>query len=409
MLIERIIMPSIRLSERVTSIKESPSAVAADHVRDLRAQGRNILSLTVGQPDFDTPESICEAAVEAIKHGETRYTSANGTPELRNAIKQYYLRRYGRPCEDDEICVGVGGKQVIALALMATLCPGDEVIVPAPYWVSYTDMAIMNSGTPVVVETTETDGFKMTPEELEQAISDSTRWLILNSPSNPSGAVYSTSELQALADVLRKHSDVLVLCDDIYNEIVFSDAKPEGLVSIAPDLADRILTVNGVSKTYAMTGWRIGFGIGPKALIGAMNKLVSQISSCASSVSQAAAAAALTGDQSAVGKMVQAYHERRDFAVERINQIDGLSCLSPDGAFYIYVNCAGLIGRHCPDGTVLSDDAAVSDYFLSQASVGTVPGTAYGLSPYFRISFATSIQVLGDAFDSIEQAISVLQ
>jgi aspartate aminotransferase len=270
-------------------------------------------------------------------------------------------------------------------------------------------MAIMNSGTPVVVETTEADGFKMTADELEQAISDSTRWLILNSPSNPSGAVYSTSELQALADVLRKHSDVLVLCDDIYNEIVFSDAKPKGLVSIAPDLANRILTVNGVSKTYAMTGWRIGFGIGPKALIGAMNKLVSQISSCASSVSQAAAAAALTGDQSAVGDMVQAYHERRDFAVERINQIDGLSCLSPDGAFYIYVNCAGLIGRHCPDGTVLGDDAAVSDYFLSQASVGTVPGTAYGLSPYFRISFATSIQVLGDAFDSIEQAIAVLQ
>lgn len=402
-------MSDIQLSDRVLSIKESPSAAAADRVRALRAQGRDILGLTVGEPDFATPPEVQDAAVAAIHAGQTKYTSANGTPELRAAIAGYALRRYALEIASDQICVGVGGKQVIFLALMATLRPGDEVIVPAPYWVSYPDMVTLNGGTPVTLTTSEQNGFKATPEQLEQAITPATRWIIFNSPSNPSGAVYTESELVAIADVLRAHPQVLVLTDDIYNEIVYSagGAAP-ALARVAPDLLDRLLIVNGVSKTYAMTGWRIGYGIGPTPLISAMNKLVSQISSCTSSVSQAAAAAALSGDQGVVADMVETYRHRRDLVVSGINEIDGLSCTAPNGAFYAYVNCSGLIGRTTPQGHSLDSDEQVSEYLLHEAEVAVVPGAAYGLSPYFRISFATDTTTLRRALEQMAAAIARL-
>ena len=400
---------AIHLADRVTRIKESPSTAATQRVRDLRAEGVEVLSLTVGEPDFDTPDFVKAAAEEAIRSGETKYTSVNGTPALQQAILDRVETRIGLRYSPAELAVGGGGKQVIFLALMATVSEGAEVIIPAPYWVSYPDMAVANHGTPVVVQTREEDRFTLTAEALAEAITPRTSWLILNSPGNPTGAVYSRAELEALAAVLREHPQVNVLTDEIYDEICFQAEPVQSLLLVAPDLRDRVLLVNGVSKTYAMTGWRIGYGVGPQQLVKAMNKLQSQVSTCASSISQAAAAAALTGDQSFIAEMTETYRRRRDLVVAGINAIPGLSCTTPDGAFYVYVNCEQVLGRTTSDGRVLDSDEALTLYLLDEARVAVVHGAAFGQSPYFRISFATSDEVLHSALDQIRAALAALR
>jgi aspartate aminotransferase len=392
----------------VSRIKSSASVAAAARVRELKAEGRRILDLTVGEPDFDTPGHIKAAAVEAISRGETKYTSVTGTPALQTAILQTLEQRTGLHYTPAEITIGGGAKQVIFTAFMASLDAGDEVIVPAPYWVSYPDMVLANEGTPVVVACGEDTGFKLTPEVLAGAMTGRTKWVILNAPSNPTGAVYSRDELRALADVLAAFPHVYVLTDEIYDQIYFGDGKLTSLVEVAPELKDRILAVNGVSKAYAMTGWRLGYAAGPAPVIAAINKLQSQISSCPSSVSQAAAVAALTGDQSFVRESLDVYRTRRDTAVAALNAVEGLSCTTPEGAFYAYVNCAGVIGRTAPDGTVIGDDQDFTLYLLDAASVAVIQGSAYGLGPYFRISYATSLDVIEESIAAIDKAVRAL-
>ncbi|AXJ10093.1 aspartate transaminase [Arthrobacter sp. PM3] len=395
-------------ASRVSRIKSSPSVAAAARVRELKAEGRRILDLTVGEPDFDTPAHIKAAAVDAIGRGETKYTSVTGTAPLQHAILQSLEARTGLRYGTDEITIGGGAKQVIFTAFMASLNEGDEVIVPAPYWVSYPDMVLANEGTPVIVPCGADTGFKLTPDALAAAITERTKWLILNTPSNPTGAVYSPDELRALADVLVHAPGVYVLTDEIYDQIYFGQGRLAGLAEVAPELKDRILMVNGVSKAYAMTGWRLGYGAGPAPLVAAMNKLQSQISSCPSSVSQAAAAAALSGDQSFVRESVEVYRERRDRAVAALNAVSGLSCTTPDGAFYAYVNCGGVIGKTTPDGTVIINDEDFTLYLLDAAGVAVIQGSAYGLGPYFRISYATSLAVIEESIAAIDKAVQAL-
>ena len=394
---------------RVQAIRESPSTQAAQRVRDLRTAGRTIVDLTVGEPDFDTPDHVKAAAVAAMDAGLTKYTPVNGIPALREAIAAKVLRRTGQAYGGNEIAVGGGAKQVIFLALMAGIDPGDEVIVPAPHWVSYPDMVAAHGGVPVVVPCGEADGFRLTPETLEAAITPRTRWLVLNAPGNPTGTLYTPHELAALAEVLDRHSRVMVLCDEIYDEITFTDRPATSLVSVAPRLRERILLVNGVSKTYAMTGWRLGWGLGDPGLIGAVNTLQSQSSSCPSSISQAAAVAALTGDEAFVRRSVAAYRERRDLIHGLLADVDGLAPVRPDGSFYLFVNCAGLLGRTTPDGATLTTDNDVVLFLLDHASVATIPGSAYGSSPYFRVSFAAAEPTLKDAAAAIGAAVATLR
>jgi aspartate aminotransferase len=401
-------MPEYVPASRVSRIKSSASVAAAARVRELKAEGRRILDLTVGEPDFDTPEHIKAAAVEAITRGETKYTSVTGTPALQKAILQTLELRTGLHYTPAEITIGGGAKQVIFTAFMASLNAGDEVIVPAPYWVSYPDMVLANDGTPVVIPCGEDSGFKLTPEALAGAITGRTKWVILNAPSNPTGAVYSRAELRALADVLAVHPHVSVLADEIYDQIYFGDGKLSSLVEVAPELKDRVLAVNGVSKAYAMTGWRLGYAAGPAPLIAAINKLQSQISSCPSSVSQAAAAAALTGSQGFVRDSVETYRKRRDTEVAALNAVDGLSCTTPEGAFYAYVNCAGVIGKTTPEGLVINNDQDFTLYLLDAASVAVIQGSAYGLGPYFRISYATSLDIIEESISAIDKAVQAL-
>ena len=395
-------------ASRVSRIKSSASVAAAARVRELKAEGRRILDLTVGEPDFDTPDHIKAAAVEAITRGETKYTSVTGTPALQQAILKTLELRSGLRYTPAEITIGGGAKQVIFTAFMASLNAGDEVIVPAPYWVSYPDMVLANDGTPVVVPCGEDSGFKLTPEALAGAITGRTKWVILNAPSNPTGAVYSRPELRALADVLKGHPHVSVLADEIYDQIYFGDGKLASLVEVAPELKDRVLAVNGVSKAYAMTGWRLGYAAGPAPLIAAINKLQSQISSCPSSVSQAAAAAALTGSQDFVRDSVETYRKRRDTAVAALNAVDGLSCTTPEGAFYTYVNCAGVIGKTTPEGQAIQNDQDFTLYLLDAAAVAVIQGSAYGLGPYFRISYATSLDIIEESIAAIDKAVQAL-
>ncbi|NEA98053.1 aspartate transaminase [Streptomyces sp. SID13726] len=382
---------------RVRRIKPSPSTAAAQRVRELKAQGHTILDLTVGEPDFDTPDHVKAAAIRAIEAGETKYTPVNGTSELRAAIRGKLLDRHGLKYDDSRITVGGGAKQVIFLALMATLDEGDEVVVPAPYWVSYPDMVRANDGTPVIVDCPESDGFKLTPAGLPAALTDRTRWLILNTPGNPTGAAYTTGELRALAEVLLDHPQVRVLTDEIYDEIWYDEGAGLSLAAAEPRLADRVFLTNGVSKTYAMTGWRIGYGVGPADLVTAINTLQSQISSCPSSVSQAAAAAALTGPQDFVRETVEVYRARRDTTVKLIGEIPQLSCTSPSGGFYLLVNCRAALGRSTPSGELLRDDEDFARYLLDREQVAVIHGSAYGAPGYFRISFATSADVLTEA------------
>jgi aspartate aminotransferase len=379
----------MELSERINRIKPSPSTAAAQRVRELRAAGHEILDLTVGEPDFDTPDHVKAAAIEAIRRGETKYTPVNGIPELRAAIAEKLGQRY----PIDQITVGGGAKQVIFLALMATLRPGDEVVVPAPYWVSYPDMVLANDGTPIIVPCPEADGFKLTAARLDAAITPATRWVILNAPSNPTGAAYSAAELRELADVLLDHPHVMVLTDEIYDEIWYEPSPIPSLPGVEPRLADRAFVTNGVSKTYAMTGWRIGYGAGPAKLVAAINKLQSQSSSCPSSVSQFAAVAALTGDQSFVRDCVATYQARRDETVKRLNDIPGLSCTTPSGGFYVFVSLADLPGT-------LTDEEFCR-HLLEAQQVAVIHGAAYGSPGYFRISFATSSAALTESCERI--------
>jgi len=395
-------------ASRVTRIKSSASVAAAARVRELKAEGIPIIDLTVGEPDFDTPDHIKAAAIEAINNGETKYTSVTGTPELQTAILRKIEGHTGQHYERNQLTIGGGAKQVLYVALMASLNEGDEVIVPAPYWVSYPDMVLANDGTPVIVACGEETGFKLTPGALAQAITPKTKWLILNAPSNPTGAVYTREELQALGAVLEQHPHVFILTDEIYDEVYFGDGRVTSLVNAVPALKDRILLVNGVSKAYAMTGWRLGYGVGPAPLIAAMNKLQSQTSSCPSSISQAAAVAALNGDQTFVRDSVEVYRKRRDAVVEGLNAINGLSVSPAEGAFYAYVNCSGVIGKTTKSGAVIENDQDFTLYLLDAARVAVIQGSAYGLGPYFRISFATSLETINAGVDSIRDAVNAL-
>ncbi|QUH02278.1 aspartate transaminase [Saccharopolyspora erythraea] len=395
-------------ARRVRRIKPSPSTAAAQRVRELKAQGHEILDLTVGEPDFDTPEHVKLAAIEAIRRGDTKYTPVNGTPELRAAISAKLAQRHGTHYPDEQITVGGGAKQVIFLALMATVDSGDEVVIPAPYWVSYPDMVLANDGTPSIVECAESNGFKLTARQLADAITERTRWVVLNAPGNPTGAAYDTAELRSLADVLLAHPHVRVLTDEIYDEIWYGAGQAPTLVGVEPRLRDRVLVTNGVSKTYAMTGWRIGYGAGAADLVAAINKLQSQISSCPSSVSQAAAVAALGGKQDFVGEMVATYRSRRDEVLHALGGIPGISCTTPRGGFYLFVNCTGLLGKRTPQGGVIGTDEDFSRYLLETQQVAVIHGAAYGSPGYFRISFATSSAVLAEAAARIGRACAEL-
>ncbi|MFK4761217.1 aspartate transaminase [Microbacterium sp. ZW T5_45] len=394
---------------RVQRIKESPSSAAAARVRELKAQGRAILDLTVGEPDFDTPRNVKAAAITAIEAGQTKYTPVNGTVALREAIRERMLRTTGIRYEDSQITVGGGGKQVIYLTFTASLNEGDEVIIPAPYWVSYPDMVRANDGTPVILETRAEDRYKVTPEALRSAITPRTKWVVLNAPSNPTGVLYTRGELEALGDVLAEAPHVRVLTDEIYDEIVFGDERAVGLAEAAPAIRDRVLTINGVSKSYAMTGWRLGYAVGDPAVIKALNLLQSQTSSCPSSITQAAAVEALVGDQSFVAESVAVYRERRDRAVALLGAIDGLTPISPDGAFYLFVDCSGLIGRRTAEGKVLENDQDVTFFLLDVAGVAVIQGSAYGAAPFFRMSFATDLATIEASGEAIAKAVSQLQ
>ncbi len=406
-------MSPSRIAERVRRIKPSPSTSAADRANELRRQGKSIVNLVVGEPDFDTPAHIRQAAAAAIEKGATRYTLMAGTVELRQAIVAKLARENGLTYAMDEIIATSGAKSAIFSALSITLGPGDEVIIPAPYWVSYPDMVLASDGVPVTVACPESDGFKLTPAKLAAAITPRTRWLLLNSPSNPTGASYTAAEYRALADVLAHHPQVLVMTDDIYEHIRFG-GRPDGqrtpphLLNVAPELRDRTLAINGVSKTYAMTGWRIGWVAGPRDLVQALDTLLSQSTGNCCSVSQAAAAAALNGDQRFVAESVAIYQQRRDRTLAQIRTIPGLSCRKPDGAFYLYVNCAGLIGKTTPGGQRLATDGDVVMYLLERVGVALVAGTAYGLSPYFRLSIATAIETLDEGCRRIALAVAEL-
>jgi len=403
----RRVLRMFRPSARVTRTRISASAAAAQRARELRAAGVDILELAQGEPDFNTPDHVIEAAYRAMKEGQTHYTPADGTAELKAAITAKFLRENGVVFKPENISAGAGGKQVLHNALMATLDPGDEVLIPAPSWAAYADITHYAGGVPVWVRTRAEHGFKLRPEELEAAVTPRTRWLMLNSPSNPSGAVYSEAELRALVAVLERRPHVWVIADDIYEHVLFDGRRFAMLAAIAPQLAARTLTVNGCSKTYAMTGWRLGYGAGPAELIRAMARLQAQSSLNPSSVSQAAAVAALNGPQDIVRERCAIFQSRRDKLVPRLNAIPGLSCLPPDGAFYAYVSCAGWLGKRTPQGKVLENDAEVTAYLL-ESGVALPNGAGYGLSPYFRVSFAAAQEHLDRACDRIETAAAKL-
>lgn len=391
------------ISDRLARIKPSPTIAMTTRAADLRTQGRDIISLSAGEPDFDTPENVRDAAKAAIDAGHTRYTAVDGTPSLKRAIVDKFARENGLDYAPAQITVGTGGKQILYNALMATLDDGDEVIVPAPYWVSYPDMVLLAGGTPVVVECDQASGFRLTPDALEAAITPRTKWLILNSPSNPSGTGYDRAQMAALCDVLLRHPQVWVLADDIYEHLVFDGFEFCTPAQVEPRLKDRVLTMNGVSKSYAMTGWRIGYGAGPEALIKAMAKLQSQSTSNPCSISQYAAEAALTGPQDYITDSRAVFQRRRDLVVAGLNACPGLDCPVPQGAFYVYPSIAGLIGLTSAGGTAIDSDEAFANALLDETGVAVVFGAAFGLSPHFRISYATSDAVLQDAMARIRR------
>lgn len=397
-----------KLSSRLSAVQPSQTVAITRAAAERRRQGQDVIGLSQGQPDFDTPQHVKDAAKAAIDAGATKYTDVDGTPELKRAIIGKFQTENGLTYGIDQISVGTGGKQVIYNALVASLDEGDEVIIPAPYWVSYPDMVRLAGGTPVIVACDEAAGFKLTAEALAAAITPRTRWLVLNSPSNPSGVGYNAADLRALAAVLLAHPQIMVLTDDMYEHLCYDDFQFATIGAVEPRLFDRVLTCNGVSKAYAMTGWRIGYAGGPAALIRAMATIQSQSTTNPSSVSQAAAVAALTGPLDFLAERNAIFKERRDLCLAAFNSIDGLSCLKPNGAFYLFPSCAGMIGRRCPDGSVIDSDLDFASYLLAAANVAVVPGSAFGLAPYFRISFATATERLEEACRRIATACAAL-
>ena len=392
------------LAARLSRIKPSPTVAVTAKANELKAAGHDVIGLGAGEPDFNTPEHIKQAAIKAMADNKTRYTAVDGIAELKQAICDKFKKDNNISCTPDMITVGTGGKQVLYNALMASINPGDEVIIPAPFWVSYPDMVLLAEGTPVIVECGQNKNFKITADALENAITDKTKWVILNSPSNPTGVGYTKTDLEALAEILRKYPHVNIMTDDMYEYLVYDDFKFTTMVEIAPDLQDRTLTCNGVSKAYCMTGWRIGYATGPKPLIKGIAKIQSQSTTNPNTIAQYAALAALNGPVDFLADNNAAFVRRRNFVVSRLNSIDGLQCSMPDGAFYVYPSCAGVIGKKTPDGTLIETDSDYVTYLLEAEGVACVQGTAFGLSPYFRISYATSDTLLDDALNRIERA-----
>ena len=385
------------VSNSLKRIKPSPTIAVTSKAREMRAVGKDVIGLGAGEPDFDTPDNIKEAAIQAIKRGETKYTAVDGTPALKKAIKEKFSRENNLTYGLDQISVGTGGKQILYNAFMATLNPGDEVIIPAPYWVSYPDMVLLAGGKPKIVKCSEKNEFKITPAELKKAISKKTKWLIINSPSNPTGSCYTKEEIQELSKILIKNKKVFILSDDIYEHITYDGFEFFTIAQIK-SLKDRVLTMNGVSKSYSMTGWRIGYGAGPKDIIKAMAKIQSQSTTNPSSISQAAAVEALNGTQDFIKTRSESFKERRDFVVENLNNIEGLSCLKPNGAFYVFPNCKKLLGKK----TKLKTDKDFVEKLLEKSEVAVVQGSAFGLDGYFRISYATSMDNLKKALERIK-------
>jgi aspartate aminotransferase len=384
------------ISNSLKRIKPSPTIAVTQKARELRAAGKDVIGLGAGEPDFDTPDNVKRAAIKAIKDGDTKYTAVDGTPALKKAIINKFKRENNLTYTSDQITVGTGGKQVLYNAFMATLNKGDEVIIPAPFWVSYPDMVLLAGGKPKIVKCSEADGFKLTPKSLKKAITKNTKWLILNSPSNPTGAGYTKKEINDLAKVLINHKNVHILSDDIYEHISYDNFKFYTIAQVSK-LKDRTLTMNGVSKSYAMTGWRIGYAAGPKDIIKAIGKIQSQSTSNPSSISQAAAVEALNGNQSFIKKRSKAFKERRNFVVKSLNAINGISCLTPNGAFYVFPSCKGLLNKK----TGLKTDTDFVQKLLEKSNVAVVQGSAFGLDGYFRISYATSMQNLKKAMERI--------
>ena len=396
------------LSQSLGRIKPSPTLAVTAKAAELKAAGRDIIGLGAGEPDFDTPDNIKEAAIRAIREGQTKYTAVDGTPALKQAITAKFKRENALDYAPDQITVGAGGKQVIFNAMVATIDPGDEVIIPAPYWVSYPDIVLLCGGTPVPVDCPSQSGFKLQPADLEAAITPKTKWIILNSPNNPTGAGYGRDEMKALTDVLMRHPHVHVMTDDIYEHLVYDDFEFVTPAQVEPGLYDRTLTMNGVSKAYAMTGWRIGYAAGPKDLIRAIAKVQSQSTTNPSSISQAAAVEALNGTQDFIPERAEAFKARRDLVVEMLNAAEGLSCHKPEGAFYVYPSCAGCMGKTTPDGKRLETDEDFAGYLLETVGVAVVHGEAFGFSPFFRVSYATSMEALKEACTRIQKACAAL-
>jgi aspartate aminotransferase len=397
------------LAERLGNIKPSPTMAVTKLAGELKASGKDVIGLAVGEPDFDTPDHIRHAAEKAMAEGKTRYAPFSGLPELRVAVAEKFKKENNLEYAPSQIAIGSGGKQIIFNAFTATINEGDEVIVPAPYWVSYPDIAVLNGGVPVFIDCLQENAFKLAPADLEAAITPKTKWLVLNSPSNPTGAAYTADELKALGEVLKRHPHVWVFTDDIYEHIVYDDFKFATIAEVVPELYDRTLTLNGVSKSFCMTGWRIGFAGGPVELIDAINMITSQSTSCASTISQWAAVAALNGNRDHIARNNAIFKERRDLVVSMLNQTNGLSCTTPEGAFYVYPSIAGCIGKTTPAGKVIKTDEDFVTYLLETEGVAAVHGEAFGLSPHFRISYATETSVMEDACQRIQRACAALR
>jgi len=397
------------LANRLSNIKPSPTVAVTTKANQLKAEGKDVIGLGAGEPDFDTPKHISEAGIQAIKDGKTRYAPPAGINELKQAIVAKFKRDNDLAYKPEQISVGVGGKQTIYNLFCATINEGDEVIIPAPYWVSYPDIVLLFGGKPVFVNCGLESNFKITPKQLEESITDKTKWLILNSPSNPTGAGYTEEELKSLGEVLKKHPNVHIMTDDIYEFLVYDGFKFKTIAQVVPELFERTVTLNGVSKAYCMTGWRVGYAGGPVHIIKAMNMLNSQSTSSTSTISQWAAVEALNGDHSFIEKNNAVFVKRRNFVVEKLNEIDGIECPTPDGAFYVYPSIKGLIGKSTPSGSKINTDEDFANYLLEAQGIAIVHGEAFGLSPYFRVSYATSDENLEKAMERIKKAVTDLK
>ena len=397
------------LSKRLENIQPSLTVSINVKANSLRAEGRDVLVLAAGEPDFNTPKNICEAAIKAMNEGQTRYVPGRGTPALQQAIINKFKRDNNLSYNLDEIMVGVGGKHIIYNIMMATLNPNDEVIIPAPYWVSYPDIVLLAEGKPVIVPCDATQGFKILPQQLEKHINQNTKWLMLNSPSNPTGAVYSYNELKELSEILLKYPKVFILSDDIYEKILYDNIDFYTIATVESKLKNRTVTMNGVSKAYCMTGWRLGYCGGPKEIIAAMNKIQSQSTTSTSSISMAAAVEALNGNQDFIQTHNQSFKKRRDMVVEKLNIIPGITCENPSGAFYVYPSCKGCIGKKTPKNITINTDEDFMNYLLDSEGIAGVHGEAFGLSPYFRLSYATDEKTLNEACERIMRACSNLK